>query len=51
MAATPADLIVVGTPIDLARLVTDPRPMVRVRYELNQVSGPALGDRVKAVVA
>ncbi len=50
IAATPADLIIVGTPIDLARLIHDPRPMVRVRYELKQITGPALDGLVRDVL-
>ncbi|MBM4397112.1 MAG: GTPase [Deltaproteobacteria bacterium] len=50
IAAVPADVIVVGTPIDLGRLVRDARPMVRVRYELKQVAGPALEGLVARVV-
>ena len=51
IAATPADLVVVGTPIDLGRLIQDVKPMVRVRYELKQVAGPALDALVAAVLA
>jgi predicted GTPase len=46
--ATPADVVVVGTPIDLARLLPGTKPMVRVRYELRQVAGPALDEIVAA---
>jgi predicted GTPase len=41
----PADLVLVGTPIDLARLVDVDKPMQRVRYELR-----LLGDRSMAEV-
>jgi predicted GTPase len=50
IAATPADVVLIGTPIDLGRLVHDPRPMVRVRYELSQVAGPDLAAIVTAAV-
>jgi predicted GTPase len=50
IAATPADVVLVGTPIDLGKLIADGRPMIRVRYELKQVRGPDLGDLVAAAV-
>ncbi len=50
VAAVPADVILVGTPIDLSKLINDPRPMIRVRYELKQVRGPALEDLVAEAV-
>ncbi|HOD08502.1 GTPase [Myxococcota bacterium] len=46
----PADLIIVGTPIDLRKLLKDDRKMVRVRYDLKPVRGPKLADFVKKVV-
>jgi len=49
MAAVPADVIVVGTPIDLRRLVSIERPTVRVRYEFRQVAGPAIEELVARV--
>jgi predicted GTPase len=39
---TPADLIVIGTPIDLRRVLTLRRPAVRVRYELVEISDTSL---------
>lgn len=36
--------IVVGTPIDLTRLVTIHQPVVRVRYELQEIGRPDLTD-------
>ncbi len=37
--ATPADLVLFGTPIDLSRLITVNKPMVRVGYDLEEVGG------------
>jgi predicted GTPase len=48
---TPADLIIVGTPIDLRKLLNDPRKMVRVRYDLKPVRGPKLADLIKKILA
>ena len=39
---TPSDLILVATPIDLARLIQVDRPMERVRYELREIGTPNL---------
>jgi predicted GTPase len=45
--ATPADLVVAGTPIDLGRVIKANKPIVRVRYELKVVSKPTLEDVVR----
>jgi predicted GTPase len=42
--ATPADTVIVGTPIDLRHLMQSSKPMVRVRYELAPRNGADLGD-------
>src|SRR5579871_1584553 len=39
---TPCDLVLVATPIDLARVVHIARPTVRVRYEVEEVGEPAI---------
>ncbi len=39
---TPCDLVVVATPIDLARIVKINKPSVRVGYEVEELSGPTL---------
>jgi len=44
IAATPADLVVIGTPIDLRRLIEIDKPSVRVRYELQEIGRPTLSD-------
>lgn len=38
----PADLVIVATPIDLGRLLKVKRPMLRVRYELEELGKPDL---------
>lgn len=40
--ASPAEVVVVGTPIDLAAVLELERPSVRVRYDLAPRPGPAL---------
>jgi predicted GTPase len=37
-----ADSIVLGTPVDLGRIISLKRPVVRVRYEIREVAGPKL---------
>jgi predicted GTPase len=39
-----ADAVVVGTPIDLGRLLKINKPAVRVTYELEEIGVPKLGD-------
>jgi predicted GTPase len=45
--ATPADVVVAGTPINLARVIKSNKPVVRVRYELKVVSKLALEDIIR----
>jgi len=40
----PCDVIVVGTPIDLARVVALDKPSVRVTYDVEETSSPGLAD-------
>ena len=42
IAATPADLVIIATPIDLRRLITIDKPTIRVRYELDELTQPDL---------
>jgi predicted GTPase len=51
IARTPCDVVVVGTPIDLSRVLTLTRPAVRVRYELEEVVPGQLAGEVARVVA
>ncbi|MCL4811174.1 MAG: cyclic 2,3-diphosphoglycerate synthase [Vicinamibacteraceae bacterium] len=44
IAATPCDTVIVGTPIDLARIITISQPSVRVRYDLQEIGRPDLTD-------
>ena len=39
-----ADLVIIGTPIDLARLLDLNKPTQRVRYELQEIGRPTLAD-------
>lgn len=42
--ATPCELVVVATPIDLRRVAEINKPCVRVRYELQEIGHPTLLD-------
>jgi predicted GTPase len=44
------DVVVVGTPIDLTRLIDLGKPSVRVRYELQEIGSPTLADALKPVL-
>jgi predicted GTPase len=46
IAAVPCDVVVVGTPIDLSRLVRIRQPVVRARYELQEIGQPDLATLV-----
>jgi predicted GTPase len=49
--ASAADVIVVATPFDLARLVRVTKPLVRARYEFAEAGEPTLGAVVDAFLA
>jgi predicted GTPase len=42
--ATPADLVLVASPIDLRRLIQLDKPALRVRYDLQEIGTPTLRD-------
>lgn len=42
--ATPCDLVIIGTPIDLGRLLQIQHPQQRVRYELQEIGRPTLTE-------
>ena len=46
---TPADLVLVATPIDLARTIDLVKPSQRVRYELQEIGRPNLVDVLGAM--
>ncbi len=45
--STPADLVVVATPINLGRILTLNKPFVRVYYELQEIGKPTLKDIIE----
>jgi predicted GTPase len=42
--ATPCDLVVIATPVDLRRVVNVAHPTQRVRYELQEIGRPTIED-------
>jgi len=48
IARTPADLVLVATPIDLSRVIRIDKPSVRVSYEVEELTNPGLVDALKS---
>jgi len=44
--ATPCDLVVIGTPIDLNRVIKINKPSVKIGYELQEIGKPDLCDQI-----
>jgi len=49
MAAIDCDTFVLGTPIDLRRIMTVPKTAVRVRYEIKETTKPTLEEILKSM--
>ncbi len=47
--AVPCDLVIIGTPIDLRRVMRVDKLSQRVRYELQEIGIPTLEDAIKTV--
>ena len=48
---TPCDTVIIGTPIDLNRLIKIKKPTVRVSYELQEIGKPDLLDVLKPILS
>jgi predicted GTPase len=48
IANAEVDLVIIGTPIDLTRVLKIDKPAQRVRYELQEIGQPTLEDLLKA---
>jgi predicted GTPase len=46
--ATPCDLVIIGTPVDLRRLLKLNKPAVKARYELQEVSKPDIEEILRS---
>ena len=51
IAASPVDVVVAATPIDLARLISIEKPVVRAVYEFAEAGEPKLADLLDAFLA
>lgn len=49
--ATPCDLVLVATPVNLARLIAIRQPTCRVTYEFEEIGRPTLQDVLSNVIA
>jgi predicted GTPase len=50
IANTPCDAVVIGTPIDLSRIVKIKQPTVKVGYELQEIGTPNFEQILKEFV-
>ncbi len=48
IAAADVDMVIIGTPIDLTRVIKINKPYQRVRYELQEIGQPTLEDILKS---
>jgi len=48
MNATPCDLVIIGTPVDLRRLLSLNKPAVKAKYELQEVSKPNIEEILRS---
>ena len=46
IASTPCDLVVIATPIDLAKVIRIEKPALRVTYEVEELTKPGLADKL-----
>jgi predicted GTPase len=51
LEAADADLVLSATPVDLGRILSLSKPVVRVRYELEPVDGPSLDAVLAPIIA
>jgi predicted GTPase len=45
-----ADLVIIGTPIDLRKIINIKKPALRVYYELQEIGTPTLEDALKKIL-
>jgi predicted GTPase len=48
--ATPADVVVEGTPIDLKRIISVNKPIANISYELEEVDPGTIEEMVQAIL-
>lgn len=49
--AIPCDAVLIGTPIDLSRVIAIRQPAVRVHYRLEEITSPGLEDALRGKLA
>ncbi|MEE9288207.1 MAG: GTP-binding protein, partial [Bacteroidota bacterium] len=47
----PCDVVIIGTPVDLRRVLKFKKPVIRVRYDLDEITKPDLQDIVNSFLA
>ena len=47
---TDCDIVITGTPIDLGRIIKINKPIVRAKYELQELSKPGLSDIIQTLL-
>ena len=47
IAAAEVDSVVIGTPIDLSRVIEIDKPATRISYDLDEYSDPSLGSLIR----
>jgi len=45
-----AELVIIGTPIDLRKIININKPALRIRYELQEIGTPTLQDALKRIM-
>jgi predicted GTPase len=45
-----AELVIIGTPIDLRKIINIKKPALRVYYELEEIGRPRLEDALKKIM-
>jgi len=48
--STDCDLVIVGTPIDLGRIIQINKKLIRVKYELQEIGKPDLEEAISTKI-
>jgi predicted GTPase len=51
ISRTKCDVVVIGTPIDLRRVLKIDKPMVRVTYDLQEIGKPTIEDALQPILS
>jgi predicted GTPase len=51
IARVECDAVIIGTPIDLGRIISIPQPSLRVMYDLEEIGRPNLEDALAAITS